>query len=268
MLDAAPRFPVPRSDAAAMDDCDRHNQREIDRLNQRGGRMLSLVDLLDAGTVDLEMAAQMAALAARGGSFLTAAGPGGVGKTTLMGAMLAFLPTGTAILPIESARTLDRLPSPSPEAPTCLVVHEIGDGPYYAYLWGPAVGRYFEAARPAGRCLASNLHAETYEEAVRQLATLDVTDEALAEVDLLTFMAMDGRRRRVTAVWHADGAGGHVRAWRWDGRRDAFEQTGDVPPLLRGVDTSPYRALLASASVEGVKRMEDLRDRFRSRFRV
>jgi len=239
----------------------RHLQREIDRLNQRGGRMLSLVDLLDAGTVDLEMAAQMAALAAQGGSFLTAAGPGGVGKTTLMGAMLAFLPPGAAIVPIESARTLDRLPPPSPEAPTCLVVHEIGSGPYYAYLCGPAVGRYFELARPAGRCLASNLHAETYDEAVRQLSGLDVAEEALADIDLLAFMAMDGRRRRVTAVWHANGAGGHHPAWRWDRRRDAFEQRGEPPPCLRGVDLGPYRALLASAAEEGVKRIEDLRVR-------
>jgi len=246
----------------------RHLKHEIDRLNQRGGRMLSLVDLLGAGTMDLEMAAQMAALVACGGSFLTAAGPGGVGKTTLMGAMLAFLPPGAAIVPIESARTLDRLPPPSPKTPQCLVVHEIGSGPYYAYLWGPAVGRYFESARPAGRCLASNLHAETYDEAIHQLAGLDVTEEALAEIDLMAFMAMDGRRRRVTAVWHADSAGGHGLAWRWDARRDAFEQTGGVPPRLRGVDTSPYRTLLASALSDGVKQMEDLRRTYRSKFKV
>jgi hypothetical protein len=243
-------------------------QNQIDRLNQRGGRMLSLVDLLEAGTVDLEMAAQMAAVAAAGGSFLTAAGPGGVGKTTLMGAMLAFLPHGARIVPIESARTLDRLPPPSTDETTCLVVHEIGSGPYYAYLWGPAVGRYFEAARPAGRCLASNLHAETYDEAVRQLAGLDVTDNALAEIDLLAFMAMDGRRRRVTSVWHADGTGGHREAWRRDPRCDAFEQTGPLPPALAGIDLGPYRALLASAVSEGVRRIGEVRERYRRRSEV
>ncbi len=240
-------------------------QREIDRLNQRGGRMLSLVDLLEAGTVDLEMAAQMAAVAARGGSFLTAAGPGGVGKTTLMGAVLAFLPPGTEIVPIESTRTLDRLPPPSTDAPQCLVVHEIGDGPYYAYLWGPAVGRYFEAARPRGRCLASNLHAETYDEAVRQLAGLDVADDALAEVDLLAFMVMRGRKRRVSTVCCADGAGGHPLAWRWDARRDTFEHTGALPPILGDVDLDPYRSVLAAAAADGAKRMEDLRREYRSK---
>lgn len=185
-----------------------------------------------------------------------------------MGAMLAFLPPGARLVPIESGRTLDRLPAPSPEAPTCLVVHEIGSGSYYAYLWGPDVGRYFEAARPAGRCLASNLHAETYEETARQLEGLDVTEEALGEIDLLAFMAMDGRRRRVTTVWHADGAGRHRAAWRWDARRDAFQPTGDVPPLLAGVDLAPYRSLLRSAAAEGVRQMEDLREEYRKQSNV
>jgi len=223
--------------------------------------MLSLVDLLAAGTVNLEMAAEMAALAARAGSFLTAAGPGGVGKTTLMGAMLAFLPPAVRIVPVESARTLDRLPPPAPAEPICLVVHEIGSGPYYAYLWGPVVGRYVEAARPAGRCLASNLHAETYEEAADQLRGLDVTDEALAEIDLIAFMAMTGRRRRVTRVWHADGAGDHVEAWRWDARSDTFERLADPPPILRGEDLGQWERSLASALAEGVFRMEDVRRR-------
>jgi len=221
--------------------------------------MLSLVDLLEAGTVGLQMAAQMAAVAARGGSFLTAAGPGGVGKTTLMGAMLACLPPGAAIVPIESARTLDRLPPPAPEQPKCLVLHEIGNGSYYAYLWGPAVGRYFAAARPAGRCLASNLHAETYEEAVAQLRGLDVADEDLAAVDLIAFMAIVRGRRRVTTVWHADGAGGHTCAWEWDAASDAFNRTADAPPGVAEADVRAWRDLLVAAQSAGVHRMEPLR---------
>ena len=35
--------------------------REIERCNQRGGRMLSLVDLLEAGSVDLPLAGYLAA---------------------------------------------------------------------------------------------------------------------------------------------------------------------------------------------------------------
>jgi len=238
---------------------ERHNQREIDRLNQRGGRMLSLVDLLEAGTVGLDMAAHIAGIAARGGSFLTAAGPGGVGKTTLMGAVLAFLPPGTAIVPVDSSRTLDRLPPPSVHEPRCLVVHEIGNGSYDGYLWGSAVGRYAEAARPAGRCLASNLHAETYQEATRQLRGLDVTAEALAAIDCLAFMAVAGGKRRVTTVWIADGAGSHRCAWRWDAGTDTFEPTADPANTRADEAVIALRRFLAAAQASGVHRMDALR---------
>jgi len=38
-------------------DVERHNLAEVERLNQRGGRTLSITDLIDAGTVSSEMAA-------------------------------------------------------------------------------------------------------------------------------------------------------------------------------------------------------------------
>jgi hypothetical protein len=35
-------------------DLERHNHRQIEQLNQRGGRMLSIVDLIQAGTISVE----------------------------------------------------------------------------------------------------------------------------------------------------------------------------------------------------------------------
>ncbi|MEK7765428.1 MAG: hypothetical protein AAB368_04240, partial [bacterium] len=67
---------------------------ELDRLNQRGGRMLSIVDLIEAGTVTRELAAYLLAAIGGGASFMTAALPGGAGKTTVMGALLNFVPPG------------------------------------------------------------------------------------------------------------------------------------------------------------------------------
>ena len=245
-----------------MRNVERANQGAINRLNQRGGRMLSLVDLLAAGTVGLEMAAEMARTAATGGSFLTAAGPGGVGKTTLMGAMLAFVAPGTEIVAVEGPETLDPLaaPPPPPDRPECLVVHEIGAGPYYGYLWGPAVARYFEVAATPGRALASNLHAETFGEARGQLCgpPLGVTREALGRIDLFAFMARQRGKRRVTDLWRGDGRGGHERAWRWRPADDAFERL--LPAADQG-DLDRYVQFLEFAREEGVVRMEDLRRR-------
>ena len=250
-------------------DLETRNRQAIDALNQRGGRMLSLVDLLAAGTVGLDMAAEMACVVACGGSFLTAAGPGGVGKTTLMGALLGFLAPGTEIVPIEGPETLDRLAAPG--RPQCLVVHEIGAGPYYGYLWGGAVARYFASAAAPGRSLASNLHAETYEEAAEQLAgpPLGVAREDLARVDLVAFMARVGGRRRVKEVWRAAPGGRHVRAWRWVAGGDRFERVGDGPaaegPGAGGASAEPAigrtRDFLDRALRDGCSRMEDVRQR-------
>ncbi len=223
--------------------------------------MLSLVDLLEAGTVSLDMAAEMAHAVAGGGSFLTAAGPGGVGKTTLMGALLAFLLPGTEIVTIEGPETLNHLPAPSPDAPQCLVVHEIGSGHWYGYLWGPAVGRYVDAARAPGRSLASNLHAETYEEAVDQLAGLDVSAEALGAIDLVAFMAARGGKRRVTTVWRADASGGHACAWRWAPGNDRFDRVAAAPPAATEAELARYRGFLNRALADRVFRMERLRQR-------
>ena len=57
----AASIPVP-NESDPLRDRDRMVQEhccEIERCNQRGGRMLSVVDLIDAGTMDLEMAAYL-----------------------------------------------------------------------------------------------------------------------------------------------------------------------------------------------------------------
>lgn len=271
-----------------MPDFERHNQQAIDRLNQRGGRMLSLVDLLDAGTLDLDMAAVMAYTAAAGGSFLTAAGPGGVGKTTLMGAAMAFLAPGTEIVTIEGPETLERIaaqPTLRPtDPPQCLVVHEIGAGDYYGYLWGADVARSFDLAMAPGRSLASNLHAETYEQAVAQLAgaPLGVSPQALGWIDILAFMTSSHSKRRVTDLWISDGPvaryddprpGTHRAAWFWRATEDRFDalapsaaesiaaRRGGRAPETVAADLARFREFLARAQADGVCRMEDLRRR-------
>jgi len=237
-----------------MGDIHRQNLREIDRLNQRGRRMLSLVDLLDAGTVDLSLAADLALAAARGSSFLTAAGPGGVGKTTLMAAMLAFLPPEVRIVPVADASDLAR-PANGRE---CLVVHEIGSGSWYGYLWGPVVADYVGLIDPPTRCIAGNLHADTYEEAAGQLTgpPLGVPADALGRIDLLAFMAARGGRRRVTTVWQVRN-GGHEQTWRHDPETDGFER------LAAPADAEAERveAFLDRARRDDCRRIEDLRAR-------
>jgi len=265
-----------------MADFEDANRESIRSLNQRGGQMLSLIDLLDAGTLDPEMAAEMAYVAAAGGSFLTAAGPGGTGKTTLMAAVLAFLAPGTEIVIIESPKSLERLSASTPDHAQCLVVHEISPADIYGYLWGEDVARYFDLGMEPGRCIASNLHAETHPAAKDQLLGLGVSPRAFGWISCLAFMASRGGRRRVTALWTTDGAlalsqpgapvCGHRQMWQWQPEDDRFERLAVAAPLIastRGglaaatvqADLDRYRDFLVAAQAGGIHRMEDLRRR-------
>ena len=75
-----------------------HNVLEVvKRSNQRGGRMLSVVDLIEAGTLSVNQAAWILERVLNGSSWLVGARPGGAGKTTVMSAILAMVPAGTRV---------------------------------------------------------------------------------------------------------------------------------------------------------------------------
>lgn len=116
-------------------DIQQFNHRQIEQLNQRGGRMLSVVDLIQAGTLDVEMAAYAMRALAEGASLLTAARPGGAGKTTLMAALLDLLPPEVPLVSVDHPRVLRDGLEGSTADPACYLVHEIGAGHWYGYLW-------------------------------------------------------------------------------------------------------------------------------------
>ena len=215
-------------------DLQQHNLQQIERLNQRGGRTLSIVDLIAAGTIGVEMAACAMRAMAEGASILTGARPGGAGKTTLMAAILGFLPPEVPILTVDDPRVIHHAVEEPGQKPACYLVHEIGSGHWYGYLWGPDVAEYLRLAEPPRR-IASCLHADTLEEltAILSARPLGVDREALGRVQLVLFMHVErgrgGYRRRVATFHQADGRGGHRLLYQWDAGSDAFRQVGDLP---------------------------------------
>ena len=107
-------------------DVERHNWRQIEMLNQRGGRTLSIVDLIRAGTISAEMAAYAMRAMHRGASLLTGARPSGAGKTSLMAALLGFLPPETPVATVDSAEVVAVGLAQPADMPVCYLVHEIG----------------------------------------------------------------------------------------------------------------------------------------------
>ncbi|MBN2452288.1 MAG: hypothetical protein JXR77_18020 [Lentisphaeria bacterium] len=231
---------------------------EIDRCNQRGGRMLSMVDLLDAGTFTAELAAYSLAAIGQGASFMVGALPGGAGKTTVMGALLNFVPAGVSLVPADGMAAIESgLRASRPRC--CFVCHEIGAGPYYAYLWNGVLRRFFELPGN-GHMLATNLHADTYQQAVAQVCGQNrVPVPHFQRMNMLYFLTVEGggrhASRRVTEVWESDGDTEHRRVFpNPEGRSTLCGSRLVTPEAFRKA-----RGAIAALSAAGVRSIEQVR---------
>ena len=135
----------------------------VERSNQRGGRMLSVPDLIEAGTLSSGQAAWILGRIRAGSSWLVGASPGGAGKTTVMIALLALLPPPPAIRLAEPGRGWERS-----RPGECVVAYEISPGAFDAYIWGAEV-RCLAALAARGVRVVTNLHADTLAEAEAQI---------------------------------------------------------------------------------------------------
>ncbi|MFH1267028.1 MAG: hypothetical protein ABIK89_14980, partial [Planctomycetota bacterium] len=191
-------------------DVETRNHQQIEQLNQRGGRTLSIVDLIRAGTISVEMSAYALRAMLDGASLLTGARPGGAGKTTLMAALLNFLPPEVPIVTVDEARVIDDSLARDPNEPACYLAHEIGSGHWYGYLWGRDVARFLSLVDHSRR-IASCLHADTLDELTGILCSppLTATRQSFGRVGLVLFMHVGGSagrtRRRVATFYEADG---------------------------------------------------------------
>lgn len=188
---------------------------------------LSIVQILQEGTMPPRLAAAFWLGLERGASFLFAADPPGAGKTTILTALLTFAPADTvAYFTRGWGETFD-LPPPSDGYPTYLLVNEMSDH-LPVYSWGPYVLRIFELLTE-GYSLCTTVHADTVEGVIEQMEEVGVPREHLAELTFVVPLAVahrDGRvLRRVREVsLFAPGDGGLQvrRIAAWDERRDAF----------------------------------------------
>ena len=218
-------------------DIEERNLRQIEQLNQRGGRTLSIVDLIEAGTITAEMAALCWMRMAAGASLLTGAVPGGAGKTTLMAAIMGFLPEGETIVTVADRAALEAAGAGRLPAPATALVHEIGPGHWYGYLWGRDAADFFALGSRARR--ASCLHADDPDQAADLLRPLGVSRDDLEGVGLQLYMCADmhhGRvRRRVSSLYcRADGRFGAL--YRLDGIRGRFESLVGREEVCRTFD--------------------------------
>ncbi len=127
-------------------------------------------DLLRDGTIDPGAGAVLWAALARRKSVVVVAGPSGVGKTTLLTALLDFLPPTTRRFYLRGCFEAFAFLADGDIDPgaSVLLINEIS--PHLPiYLWGPAVARAL-AATERGFSLLATAHAESAAEFIGVLA--------------------------------------------------------------------------------------------------
>lgn len=165
------------------------------RSNQRGGRMLSVVDLLEAGTLSPAQAAWLLRRILRGSSWLVGARPGGAGKTTVMSALLAMAPRDARVRLTNRGGGWSECSSGD-----YIVAYELSPGSYDAYIWGRDVARMTELGK-AGCRIVSNLHADTLEQARKQIVgQCGASEEGFRAFSLFIPLALAGSRFSYTPV--------------------------------------------------------------------
>jgi len=199
---------------------ERHNMEAIRKLNQRGGRTLSVVDLYEDGTLDRKLIDFFLQAIWSGDSLLAAAGPSGTGKTTLMGALLNLIPPGTRIRTAEKGR-----PLPDGEDQPLFMAHELNDAPYYGYIWDGDARQFLEAA--GENQIAATLHAESLKGVRKKLTRhpVGLSREDFEEIELVATMKKNRRGgetlRRIDGIYEKSGEE-HRQLFRWEQEEDEY----------------------------------------------
>jgi len=192
---------------------------------------MSLVELLEAGSLDGRLAALLWLMMERRASIVVAATPPMAGKTTVLTALIDLLPPDTETVftqgRYETFAFLDRT-EPSRAYILC---NEISPD-LSVYLWGRPVRRLFEAL-PLGYGLGTTMHADSVNEVISilQAEPLGVPAHLVAYLTLvLVLQVTHGSRevrRRIRDISligpsAQDGLAISVLA-TWDGRASAYQ---------------------------------------------
>ena len=168
-----------------------------------------IAGLLRDGTIDSWTAANLWAALARRRSLVVVAGESEVGKSTLLNALLDFLPPTTRrVYPRGCFESFTFLADPAIDpSQTALLINEIS--PHLpVYLWGSAVGRVLEAAQ-RGFTLLATAHADSVHEFVAALtgSPLRIPLAQAAAFEFVVVMERDevnASGRRVRGVWRLE----------------------------------------------------------------
>jgi hypothetical protein len=218
---------------------------------------MSAVELIGTPTIDARLMATLwAVVARRRGVMLSSEAPQ-AGKTTLLSALVDFLPDDTTGIFVrgwwEDYDWLDEIPAGT----GYLLINEMSDH-LPIYVWGRAArGALMLAGKGWG--LGGTMHADSLPEALDSMrGSLAATDADLAGLTIYlqysAYLTPSGMYRRVEEAWHLrldrDGALAPVRLGALDGDRSPSltgAQRLPEPPMLPDDGGRPARPFIHDA---------------------
>ncbi len=216
----------------------------VNRANQRGGRMLSVIDLIERETLPLRLAAELLRRVRAGSGFLVGASPGGAGKTAVMGALLTMLPSDSTVHLTAGSGWRHA------QRGEYVVAYEISPAFYEAYIWDRDL-RDMCALADRGCRLVSNLHADTLDEARDQVVRQNgASGEQFRGFEIFIPIQTGGNAfgggamRRIDYCYVAE-----------EGSWTRIDAQGDPPP-------QDIAGFLESCLTDGTRRIEEVRARW------
>jgi energy-coupling factor transporter ATP-binding protein EcfA2 len=179
---------------------------------------------------------------ASGKSLMVIGGPSGLGKSTLLHALLPALPPGRRQIYLRGCYetfAYQREPGYSP-AGTTILVNEMS--PHLPiYLWGPAVRRALEAGEEGSQILAT-AHGQSVVEFIRTLtgSPLRLPARLLGTLGLVALLepSVGGSGRTLSGVWQLSSERNGVAV-------DQL-QHGDLPAGVTAEHLAEFRAAVLS----------------------
>jgi hypothetical protein len=124
---------------------------------------LSILDLVNSGTIDCKLAGLLWIIMEHRASVLVAAGPSYAGKTTLLNALLDFLPPGLQRITLQGSYEDFNFTEKSLPEKTYMMAEEISNHGFLEYMWGFKAVRAFKLMS-RGYALGSTIHARNSQE--------------------------------------------------------------------------------------------------------
>jgi hypothetical protein len=154
-----------------------------DFIYRRIDENLSILDVVKSGTIDFKLAGLLWLLMEHRASVLVAAGPIFAGKSTLLHALLDFLPPEIEQVTLRGYEEDFKLIGNGKPDKTYLITEEISNHSY-EYLWGYQVVKAFELI-PQGYALGGTIHARNIREVAYVLNALRVPLPLIARLGVV-----------------------------------------------------------------------------------